>query len=91
MSKNLIPNISDFKVNDNTNEQNKILHWWFYFQDDYYETSPRHQSTLKPGGSHSCDECFKTFSSPGKLKQHEYTHTGETPFECKIPGKTILN
>jgi len=55
-------------------------------EDDYYETSPRHQSTLKPGGSHSCDECFKTFSSPGKLKQHEYTHTGETPFECKIPG-----
>jgi len=55
-------------------------------EDDYYESSPRHQSTLKPGGSHTCDECFKTFSSPGKLKQHEYTHTGETPFECKIPG-----
>ena len=60
---------------------------FLFFQDDYYETSPRHHSTLKPGGSHSCDECFKTFSSPGKLRQHEYTHTGETPFECKIPGK----
>eukprot|EP00092_Neocalanus_flemingeri_P031056 GFUD01033736.1.p1 GENE.GFUD01033736.1~~GFUD01033736.1.p1 ORF type:complete len:774 (-),score=112.56 GFUD01033736.1:2240-4561(-) len=55
-------------------------------EDDYYETSPRHPNNLKPGGSHACDECFKTFSSPGKLKQHEYTHTGETPFECKIPG-----
>jgi len=55
-------------------------------EDDYYETSPRNQSALKPGGSHACEECFKTFSSPGKLKQHEYTHTGETPFECTIPG-----
>ena len=57
-----------------------------FYQDDYYETSPRNQSALKPGGSHACEECFKTFSSPGKLKQHEYTHTGETPFECTIPG-----
>jgi len=55
-------------------------------EDNYYESSPRHQSSLKPGGSHCCEECFKTFSSPGKLKQHEYTHTGETPFECRIPG-----
>ena len=39
--------------------------------------------------AHACEECFKTFSSPGKLKQHEYTHTGETPFECKIPGITV--
>ena len=37
--------------------------------------------------AHTCEECFKTFSSPGKLRQHEYSHTGETPFECKIPGK----
>ena len=41
--------------------------------------------------AHTCEECFKTFSSPGKLKQHEYTHTGETPFECKIAGRKYLS
>jgi len=55
-------------------------------EDEFDEHSPRHLGVLKPSGSHACEECFKTFSSPGKLKQHEYTHTGETPFECKIPG-----
>jgi len=35
---------------------------------------------------YSCEDCDKTFASPGKLRQHEYTHTGETPFECSIQG-----
>ena len=61
------------------------------FQDEFDENSPRHLGVLKPSGSHACEECFKTFSSPGKLKQHEYTHTGETPFECKIPGLSFMN
>lgn len=42
-------------------------------------------SGLRPGGCHTCEECDKNFSSPGKLRQHEYSHTGETPYECKIP------
>ncbi len=37
-------------------------------------------------GGHTCEECLKTFASPGKLRQHEYSHTGETPFECGIQG-----
>jgi len=41
--------------------------------------------TLSSGHAHTCEECNKKFSSPGKLRQHEYSHTGETPFECKIP------
>jgi len=40
---------------------------------------------LSSGHAHTCEECNKKFSSPGKLRQHEYSHTGETPFECKIP------
>jgi hypothetical protein len=36
--------------------------------------------------AHTCEECLKTFASPGKLRQHEYSHTGETPFECRIQG-----
>ena len=58
------------------------------YSDDLYEG----EEEVVGGGktvqtSHTCEECFKTFSSPGKLKQHEYTHTGETPFECKITGR----
>ena len=53
-------------------------------QDEYY-------SDRLPGTGHTCDECLKTFSSPGKLKQHEYSHTGETPFECKISGMIEKN
>ncbi len=37
--------------------------------------------------AHTCDECLKSFASPGKLRQHEYSHTGETPFECRIQGE----
>jgi hypothetical protein len=40
--------------------------------------------------AHTCDECLKTFASPGKLRQHEYSHTGETPFECRIQGSGLL-
>lgn len=33
-----------------------------------------------------CEECLECFSSPAKLKQHEYSHTGETPFQCNVTG-----
>ena len=58
-------------------------------EEDLYDTPHLLVNGVKSAVSqlgHTCEECFKTFSSPGKLKQHEYSHTGETPFECKIPG-----
>ena len=51
--------------------------------EEDYPLSPSSAS----GPVFSCEECFKCFSSPGKLRQHEYTHTGETPFECEVEGK----
>ena len=58
------------------------------FQEDYCEGRYLASAGGQAGKSaqYACEECEKTFSSPGKLRQHEYTHTGETPFECKIPG-----
>ncbi len=41
----------------------------------------------RAAAAHTCDECLKSFASPGKLRQHEYSHTGETPFECRIQGE----
>ncbi|XP_075210897.1 uncharacterized protein LOC142318216 [Lycorma delicatula] len=32
---------------------------------------------------HLCPRCPKSFSSPGKLSQHMYSHTGERPFVCQ--------
>jgi hypothetical protein len=43
--------------------------------------------TRAAAAAHTCDECLKSFASPGKLRQHEYSHTGETPFECRIQGE----
>lgn len=34
-------------------------------------------------GRHSCQVCLKSFTSPCKLTQHSYSHTGEKPFACK--------
>jgi hypothetical protein len=50
------------------------------------ETNPCSPSEQGRSGSFNCEECMKSFSSPGKLRQHEYSHTGETPFECSVPG-----
>ncbi len=43
----------------------------------------------RAAAAHTCDECLKSFASPGKLRQHEYSHTGETPFECRIQGGEV--
>ena len=56
------------------------------YSDDLYDSEELVAGKVV-GTAHTCEECFKTFSSPGKLKQHEYTHTGETPFPCKITGR----
>ncbi len=52
------------------------------------ELCPALSSThgTRAAAAHTCDECLKSFASPGKLRQHEYSHTGETPFECRIQG-----
>ena len=40
----------------------------------------------EPTGPFHCEECLKNFPSPGKLRQHELSHSGDTPFECSVPG-----
>ena len=60
------------------------------YSDDLYDSEELVGGVKVVQTAHACEECFKTFSSPGKLKQHEYTHTGETPFECKIAGRKYL-
>lgn len=33
-----------------------------------------------------CGTCNKAFSRPSSLKIHTYSHTGEKPWKCQIPG-----
>ena len=33
-----------------------------------------------------CSYCKKALSSKQNLKEHEFTHTGELPYICKVPG-----
>ncbi|XP_050724149.1 zinc finger protein PLAGL1-like isoform X3 [Eriocheir sinensis] len=50
--------------------------------------SPR-SSPRGRGSVYSCDICKKVFLSPGKLKQHSYSHTGERPFSCVLCHKAF--
>ncbi|CAL4062384.1 unnamed protein product, partial [Meganyctiphanes norvegica] len=51
-------------------------------------TSPR-TSPRGRGAAYVCDICQKVFHSPGKLKQHSYSHTGERPFSCTHCNKAF--
>ena len=50
--------------------------------------SPR-SSPRGRGSVYACDICKKVFLSPGKLKQHSYSHTGERPFSCTLCHKAF--
>ncbi|XP_045621191.2 zinc finger protein PLAG1 isoform X1 [Procambarus clarkii] len=50
--------------------------------------SPR-SSPRGRGSIYSCNVCQKVFHSPGKLKQHSYSHTGERPFSCTLCHKAF--
>ena len=47
-------------------------------------------STTASNGSkgkvYTCQYCLKTFNRPSSLKIHTYSHTGERPFVCTVPG-----
>jgi len=35
---------------------------------------------------HKCKICDKRFTRPSSLQTHMYSHTGEKPFACEVPG-----
>ncbi|KAK3939148.1 hypothetical protein QBC46DRAFT_153564 [Diplogelasinospora grovesii] len=35
---------------------------------------------------HKCKVCDKRFTRPSSLQTHMYSHTGEKPFTCEVPG-----
>jgi len=35
---------------------------------------------------HKCKVCDKRFTRPSSLQTHVYSHTGEKPFACEVPG-----
>ncbi|KAL1901801.1 hypothetical protein Sste5346_001504 [Sporothrix stenoceras] len=35
---------------------------------------------------HKCKVCDKRFTRPSSLQTHMYSHTGEKPFRCEVPG-----
>ncbi|KAI8967539.1 hypothetical protein BDF20DRAFT_899845, partial [Mycotypha africana] len=52
-----------------------------------FDDTPNHLN--KSGANrkrYDCNQCSKYFSRPSALQTHIYTHTGEKPHKCDIPG-----
>ncbi|XP_071000079.1 zinc finger protein 235-like [Oncorhynchus clarkii lewisi] len=45
--------------------------------------------TSRLRGRYPCPQCGKSFSSSGKLKNHQRVHTREKPFHCATCGKSF--
>jgi uncharacterized Zn-finger protein len=46
---------------------------------------------LRPGRSHTCPTCDKTFTSAAYLRQHVVFHAPAKEFECEVCGKRYQN
>ena len=44
------------------------------------------EAVHRPQKRYVCPECNKYFASNQNLREHSYTHTGEYPYVCPIPG-----
>lgn len=77
--------VSKLKVEqDSSEESSDIEIFSFPSQRRSPRSSPRGQ-----GSVYTCEICEKVFISPGKLKQHSYSHTGERPFACTLCNKAF--
>ncbi|XP_016853114.2 zinc finger protein 850 [Anolis carolinensis] len=45
---------------------------------------------LKSPHKHKCLECGRTFDRPSRLKQHQFIHSGERPYQCTDCGERFL-
>lgn len=77
--------VSKLKVELDSSEESSDIEFSTYPPQ---RRSPR-SSPRGRGSVYTCDICKKVFHSPGKLKQHTYSHTGERPFSCTLCHKAF--
>ena len=65
--------------------QGSPSNWATFPISDKREEFPTKETLLK----FICQYCTRPFPSNWKLQQHIRTHTGETPFKCKICGRAF--
>lgn len=57
--------------------------------------APAASNKAKPKRRHiknfACDKCPKRFDSRSKLKDHQYVHTGEKPYQCQLCDSAFRN